>query len=148
MANRNGSTASKDAKGFARFEYFYSLTPPERETYLVELDDPVMAMALTEWLVSKETGIGEAGKIKAPPERNRDLILLDFKPHAILEQLEQLREMVEAGEINGLIFAAKYTKPGKHRHIFGTSGRYSENTDEAIGAAVMLQTTLAQGFTG
>lgn len=76
--------------------------------------------------------------------RKRELILLDFKPYDILDDLEGLRAMVESGEINGLIFAAKYTNPGEQRHFFGASGRYAENADEALGAAVMLQNKLAK----
>lgn len=93
-------------------------------------------------------GVGEPRKTKAPPAHpnsvRRELILLDFKPYDILEDLERLREMVESGEINGLLFAAKYTKPGKHRNFFGASGRYSENIEEAFGAAAMLQRELLE----
>lgn len=52
--------------------------------------------------------------------------------------------MVEAGEINGLLFAAKYTNPGEQRHFFGASGRYAENIDEALGVATQLQMDIAR----
>lgn len=154
MAKKNGSTAqssrglpSKDVEGFARLEYFYSLPPAEKESYLEECD-PVIALALREWLISKETGIGELGKIKALPARpnsvRRELILLDFKEYALIEALNMLREMAVAGEINGLIFAAKYTKPGIQRHFFGAEGRYQGNIDEALGVATQLQMDLAR----
>lgn len=154
MAKKNVSTAesnrglpSKDVEGFARLEYFDSLPPADKEAYLAECD-PVMALALREWLASKETGVGEPRKIKAPSARpnsvRRQLIVLDFKEYALIEALDMLREMAVAGEINGLIFAAKYTKPGKRRHFFGAEGRYQDNIDEALGVATQLQMDIAK----
>jgi hypothetical protein len=119
MAKKNVSTPPSNPglsiEASEFLEFFYSRPPEEQDAFIAE-----------------QTRL------------RRKLILLDFKPYGILEELERLREMVEAGEINGLLFAAKYTKPGKHRHFFGASGRYSENIDEAIGAAVLLQNKLAQ----
>jgi hypothetical protein len=152
MAKKNGSTAqsnrglpSKDAEGFARLEYLDSLTSPEQETYLAKCD-PVLRLALREWLVSKQTGIGEAGKIKVPPERpmRRELITLDFHEHGIEAKLLELLDMAKRGEINGLIFSARMTHQGGEPYLFGCEGRLLDNQAEAIGAAVLLQNNLAQ----
>ncbi|MHB1091539.1 hypothetical protein [Thiobacillus sp.] len=83
-------------------------------------------------------------QVRSGAQPLRELILLDFKPYDILDDLERLRAMVESGEINGLMFAAKYTKPGKQRHFFGASGRCAENIDEALGVATQLQMDLAR----
>lgn len=83
-------------------------------------------------------------QVRSGAQPIRELILLDFKPYDILNDLDLLREMVESGEINGLMFAAKYTNPGKQRHFFGASGRYSGNIDEALGVATQLQMDLAR----
>lgn len=156
MAKKNVSTPqssrglpSKDVEGFARLEYFYSLPPPEREAYLAECD-PVIALALREWLVSKETGVGELGKIKAPPARSnsvrRELIVLDFKEYGVEEQLAVLLDMAKRGEINGLIFSARMAHNGDEPYLFGSSGRLLNNQAEAIGAAVLLQNKIAQSW--
>ncbi len=76
--------------------------------------------------------------------RQRELILLDFTEYDLIKALDELREMAVAGEINGLIFAAKYTNPGKHRHFFGAEGRYQGNIDEALGVATQLQMDIAK----
>lgn len=149
MAKKNGSTAQsnrgKDVEGLARLEYLYSLQPPEREAYLAECD-PVIALALREWLVSKETGVGELGKIKALPARSnsvrRGLIVLDFKEYGVEEQLAVLLDMAKRGEINGLIFSARMAHNGGEPYLFGKSGRLHYNQAEAIGAAVLLQNKL------
>jgi hypothetical protein len=140
MAKKNGSTPQDHRQGMAMLNYFESLTPAAKEAYIAECE-PHLAAALRKWLADKPSSGNMAKAIK--PQPAKELIVLDFKPYDILADLEQLREMVEAGEINGLLFAAKYTKPGKQRHFFGASGRYSENVDEALAAAVRLQNKIA-----
>lgn len=81
--------------------------------------------------------------MNAPKKATAELILLDFTYYDLIKQLDELRAMAAAGEINGLLFAAKYTAPGKRRHFFGASGRYEENIDEALGVATQLQLDVA-----
>jgi hypothetical protein len=141
MGTKNVSTVKgnrgKDIEGFARLEHFHSLSPVEREAYLAECD-PVLRLALREWLASKETGVGELGKVKAPPARpmRRELILLDFTPHDVISALDELREMVLAGKVTGLVFAASVRG---EKHMFGASGSLRDNPAEALGAATKLQ---------
>ena len=151
MAKKNVSTAESNRspaiKYFEVLVYLGSASPAEKESYLAECT-PAVALALREWLAKKETGYGEPRKIKAPPALpnsvQRELIVLDFKEYALIEALDMLREMAVAGEINGLIFAAKYTKPGNRRHFFGAEGRYQGNIDEALGVATQLQMDIAK----
>lgn len=79
-------------------------------------------------------------EIKKP---SADLILLDFTPYDLIQTLEQLHEMAVAGQINGLVLAAKYSNPGERRHLFMAAGRLSENPDEALGVASLLQAEMA-----
>ncbi|HBU29915.1 MAG TPA: hypothetical protein DEB56_10250 [Thiobacillus sp.] len=139
MAKRNGSTPQDHHQGMAMLNYFESLTPDEKQVYIAECE-PHLAAALRKWLVDRPTSGNRAKEIKPKPAK--ELIVLDFKPYDILDDLDRLRAMVEAGEISGLVFAAKYTKPGERRHFFGASGRYAENIDEALGATAMLQRDL------
>jgi hypothetical protein len=85
--------------------------------------------------------------MSAPKKANTKLILLDFTHYDLIEQLDELRAMAAAGEINGLLFAAKYTTPGERRHFFGASGRCAENIDEALGVATQLQLDVARQAT-
>lgn len=150
MAKKNVSTAESNRSVGSKYLeillYLGSASPVERDSYLAECG-PAVALALREWLARKEA-IGELRKIKAPPALpnsvQRELIVLDFKEYALIEALDMLREMAVAGEINGLIFAAKYTKPGERRHFFGAEGRYQGNIDEALGVATQLQMNIAK----
>ena len=79
-----------------------------------------------------------------PNELTRELIKLDFTYYDVIEELEKLRDLAVSGQINGLVFAARYANPGQRRNLFGASGRYQENMDEALGVATQLQLYIAK----
>lgn len=74
----------------------------------------------------------------------RQLITLDFRPHDVEEALCRLLDLYEAGELDGLVFAASMKRGSSDEPIlFGSAGRLGDNQAEAIGAAVLLQHRLA-----
>jgi hypothetical protein len=137
MAKKNGSTSK--GLSVAAEEFIDQV----RSGALSDADLLILRGRAEQMAESRvSVGATQQETLRAQPVRN--LILIDFKPYDILDDLERLRAMVESGEINGLIFAAKYTNPGKQRHFFGASGRCAENIDEALGVATQLQMDIAK----
>ena len=85
-----------------------------------------------------------ASRATKPKELTRELIMLDFTEYTLIELLGELRDLAASGQINGLIFSARYSNPAKGRNLSGAAGRYVHNTDEALGAATLLQWSIAK----
>ncbi|MDP3244859.1 MAG: hypothetical protein Q8M83_04365 [bacterium] len=80
---------------------------------------------------------------KPRKEMKRELIVLDFTEHGVIEMLSDLLAMANEGQINGLVFAARLESGQGEPYLFGSSGRLAYNQAEAVGAAVLLQNKLA-----
>lgn len=78
----------------------------------------------------------EIQPIRKGRRKSAELIVLDFIPYDILNDLDLLREMVLSGKVTGLVFAASMR--GEKPYKFGASGRL-DNYAQAIAAAGMLQ---------
>ncbi|MFP5418636.1 MAG: hypothetical protein ACLGHA_05710 [Gammaproteobacteria bacterium] len=122
MAKKNDSTPQSKrslSPNAARFlELFNSRSPEAQAAFLA--------------VVERDTA----------PKRN--LITLDFHEYGIEKKLIELLDMAKKGEINGLIFSARMTRKGEEAYLHGCEGRLLDNRAEAIGAAVLLQSHLAQ----
>ena len=80
---------------------------------------------------------------KAPEHK---LIVLDFTEHDTIELLQMLLDKAKAGQIEGIVVAARMGRRYCEPYLFASSGRLAVNQAEAIGAAALLQNKLTTEF--
>lgn len=73
---------------------------------------------------------------KAP---EHELIVLDFTEHDTIELLQMLLDKARAGQVEGIVVAARMERRYCEPYLFASSGRMAVNQGEAIGAAALLQ---------
>lgn len=73
------------------------------------------------------------------------LIALDFTEHDTSEALTMLQDMVDKGEIAGLVFAVQLTNHRKARRVLlGATGRPANDVIVAVGLSAILHFNLTQ----
>ncbi len=73
------------------------------------------------------------------------LIALDFHEHDTAAALTMLQDMVEQGEITGLVFAVQLSpKKNARRVMLGATGRPANDVIVAVGLSAILNCNLTQ----
>lgn len=75
---------------------------------------------------------------------DHQLIELDFTEHDTIAALDYLRQITEAGQVAGMIFAVTMKQSRKHHHLCGQTGRMATHLVEAAGLAGMLNLKITQ----